>query len=820
MPATMPSATINRDLTSSAAPGWRRVVDSWRPYAVDDPKAAYFRARQLQAMLQLTPLAMTVNVANASVIGLVTWAQVSHTFLILWMAGITGLTLLGWRGWLRGRARTRTTASLRAVRRAVIHASVLGSMWAVLPLGLFSILDNGTQFIVGMVVTGMICAGGFALSTVPMAATSWVALLGAGSVLALWRSDLSVAGGTAVMLGIYCLIVIFSAWSWARSFGARLVAETRADHQNEVIGLLLRDFEDHASDLLWELDARGRFRHVSQRLAGTLGVTPGVLPGLRATWVLRRAILMAGEDAAARWTALMQQLTRGVAVREQLVAFAGPDGHSWWAITAHPLLDADGRINGWRGVATNVTDKHQAHLRLTWLAHNDELTGLVNRTQFRALLKAVLEATPTPSVSVVLIDLDDFKQVNDSHGHAAGDELLRVVGERLLAVARRIDTVARLGGDEFALLVRGAASRAELSALLERLLDSLGSPCEVLGLEIAPRASMGIAVVPADGIDVDTVMNHADVALYAAKKSGGRRWRFFEQAMADSERRRNALAASLRYAIGRGELSLAFQPQVSSVDGHVRGFEALLRWHHDEHGQVPPAEFVPIAEASGLMPEIGSWVLVEACRQAARWPRGLRVSINVSAAQLEGKYGLIDRVEQAARGLSPESVELEITESAFADDVDGAVATLRELRARGFRIALDDFGTGYSALSYLRLIPLNTLKIDQSFVSHIVDESESRVLVETILAMAGSLGMTAVAEGVEQSDEVEMLRSRGCAMIQGHLISRPLAADKVSSFLAQWPEKAQETLRLNRYPFDRPHEGQQALSTVSRFGGL
>lgn len=791
----MLSPAIKSGPKSNPEPEWARFIDRWRPYAADDPKAAYFRARQLQAMLQLTPLAMVVNVANASVIALVTWAQVSHGFLLIWTAAIIGLTLLGWRGWFRGRARTRTVASKRSIRRAVRHASVLGTLWAVLPLSLFPMLDTGAQFVVGMVVTGMICAGGFALSTVPVAATAWVVLLGLGSVVALWRSDLSVAGPAAVMLGCYCLIVIFSAWSWARSFGARLVAETRADRQNEVIGLLLRDFENHASDLLWELDARGRFLHVSQRLAATLGVDANVLPGLRATRVLRHALRAAGDDAALRWTALLRQLVRGEAVREHLVAFSVADEPSWWAITAHPLLDANGRIDGWRGVATNVTDRHQAHLRLTWLAHNDELTGLVNRTRFRELLTTALATTPAESAAVVLIDLDDFKQVNDSHGHAAGDELLRAVGERLRAVTRHGDSVARLGGDEFALLVRGGASVNELSPLLERLLDSVGSPCDVMGLEISPRASIGIAVAPKDGVDVDTVMNHADVALYAAKKSGGRRWRFFERAMADSDRRRNALATSLRYAIDRGEFSLAFQPQVSCEDGRISGFEALLRWNHVDHGEVSPTEFVPIAEGTGLMPEIGAWVLAEACRQAALWPRGLRVSINVSAAQLEGKRGFIERVEQAARGLDPESVELEITESAFADDVDAAVATLRELRAKGYRIALDDFGTGYSALGYLRLVPFNTLKIDRSFVNHALDENESRVLVDTILAMADSLGMSAVAEGVERADEVAMLRSRGCPMIQGYLVSLPLAAEQVSTFLAEWPARAQETLR-------------------------
>ncbi|MBS0448555.1 MAG: EAL domain-containing protein [Proteobacteria bacterium] len=756
-----------------------------RPYAPNNPSAPSFRARQLQALLRLTPLAMGVNVSNAVAVCAITWAQVSHALMLAWASAITTLAVLGWRGWQRGRTRVRTTASVRALHHAVGQAAVLAALWALLPLCIFAGLDAGAKFFVGMVVTGMICAGGFALSTVPAAATAWVAVLGTGSALALWRSNLNVAGGAAVLLSFYCLIVVFCAWSWSRSFGARLVAESRADHQSEVIGLLLRDFEDHASDLLWEIDARGRFRHVSQRLASAFGMPAESLLRLRATRLLQRAV-PADPDADSRWRVLLQHLARGSPFREQVVAIAGTDGPGWWALSARPLLDDEGRADGWRGVASNVTDRHLAHRRLTWLAHNDALTGLVNRTQFRELLHALLAGTPAPPLAVLSIDLDDFKLVNDGHGHAAGDELLRVVGERLLSVARRSDTVARLGGDEFAMLVRGVSTSADLTMLLGRVRDALGAPVDVRGRVATPRASIGVAFSPANGTDVDTLMNHADIALYAAKTSGGNRWRFFEHAMADAGRRRNAIAEALRHAVERGEFSLAFQPQVSSGDGRVCGFEALLRWRHAEHGEVSPAEFVPIAEGAGLMPEIGAWVLNEACREAARWPAGVRVSVNVSATQLGGKLSFVERVEFAARGLDPDMVELEITESALVDDIEGAVATLSALRARGFRIALDDFGTGYSALGYLRRFPFDTLKIDRSFVREMASDDESRGIVETILAMSRVLGMTAVAEGVELPSEVKMLQALGCATLQGFLIARPLPAAEVGAFLTNW----------------------------------
>lgn len=767
-----------------------RVLDPVRQffqaYEADETDARRFRARQLEAVLRLTPLAMAINLLNAIVLDMALWEQAPRGLLVAWTVAIVVVAALGVKGWLSAKRRPeRTSASRRAIRRAAMQATMLGATWGILPAVAFSHLDAPAQFYLGQVVTGMICAGGFALAAVPSAATGFVLTSGMGAVIALFTSGLAQASGFVVLLFAYCGIVIYSVWTFAKTFGARMVAEACAERQNEVIELLLKDFEDHASDLLWELDAEGRFVRVSPRLEQALGIPAARLSMLKATAILRR--WRDDDDTSLdQWAALESQIALQRAFRDVHVSLRTLAGDSWWSLSARPLLDDRGMVVGWRGVATDITDKHVAHRQLSWLANNDSLTGLVNRHQFRELLHGLLHGASTVSpFAIICFDLDGFKQINDSRGHAAGDVLLSTFGQRLMRMARRTDTVARLGGDEFAMVLRGVSTAHEVRGLLDRLLDELSEPCDVYGQAELLRVSIGVAMAPTDGRDYDTLLNHADLAMYDAKQNGGNRYCFFHAALGDNNRRRSALAQALRGAIERGEFRLEYQPQVSTVDEKLCGFEALLRWRHDEYGEVSPSEFVPIAESIGLMRELGDWVLERACEDAAEWPIPLTVSINVSATQLTSP-GFVGRVDAAAAKLDPGMVELEVTESALIDDADAAVSALKQLRALGFRTALDDFGTGYSALGYLRRFPFDTLKIDRSFVRDLSRDGEAQVLVETILAMARALRMRTIAEGVEHVIEAEMLTQRGCAALQGYLVSRPIAPELVADFVTMW----------------------------------
>ena len=790
-PATHP---VSHQQPKAASRWLRRLCDGklsrlcalFSPYTANEADAARFRARQIQAILRLTPVAATVNVANVIVVLVVLWSRAPHAFLLPWAGTIVAFALLGFRGWVRGRRRTIGVASPRALRSMVWQAALFAAVWGLLPAVLLGRVDATGQFFIGMTTVGMICGGGFVLASVPLAGSTWPVVQGLGALVGLLASAMPNTAGMVALLGLYVLTVVFSVIQTARTFGAQLMAEARADHQHEVIGLLLRDYEDHASDLLWELDAAGRFVHASQRLRDQLGVTGERLQEASAAELLG-ALVPPNVEARRAWRTLRVRLGRSGSLRDDIVALRMGGETRWWAISARRLDGPGGALLGWRGVASDHTDKHLAHRRLAWLAHNDALTGLVNRAQFRDLLQAALDtdAVDAAPLAVVYADLDGFKQVNDEHGHAAGDELLRTAGERLLAAARRTDVVARLGGDEFAMLLRGVRDAAEAQGLVDRALRLLDAPVIVGDRAVRLRASLGVALAPLHGRDLDTLMNRADLALYTAKNGGGQRSCVFDESLVERNRRRTQLEDALRDAIARGELHLKFQPQLDSTTWRLVGFEALLRWTHPTLGRVAPSEFVPIAESLGLMPTIGSWVIAEACRAAASWTRDLSVSINVSPLQLADPR-FVSNLLDATRDLDHRRITLEVTESALLDDVARTLALLATLRAHGFRIALDDFGTGYSALSYLRRFSFDVLKIDRGFVRDLTKNPEARVLVETILAMARSLGMSTVAEGVETEEEAALLRARGCTVLQGYYVSRPMQPTSVTAFARSW----------------------------------
>jgi diguanylate cyclase (GGDEF)-like protein/PAS domain S-box-containing protein len=758
-------------------------------YHADEPVAGTFRARQVLAVLRLAPLTMLANVLNASLIVATFWKSAHHGFLVLWALTLTAVVARSLRVWWSTRGRKPpASVSMRTLRRATWHAAALAALWALVPLVLFPQADGAQRMLIAAIATGMMCAGGFALATTPAAGTAYVLILGAGIGLTLFHSDYPLAWPVGALLVIYACIVVASVWSTARMFGARLMAEAQAAQQSEVIGLLLRDFQENASDVLWEIDAQERLHHVSPRLAALFGLSIaqlGALPVLE----LLAPLLRSEDNGTDPMRMLRRQLDSDVPFRDLVIATSSGGQTRWWSLTAKPLYGAAGQRTGWRGVAADVTQAQQANRQLNWLAHFDPLTGLVNRYRFREELAAQLrpEITAERACAVLCLDLDHFKTINDTLGHMAGDDLLREVGRRLVQCTRRSDTVARFGGDEFAVILRDVASIDEADQLTHRLLEGLREPCEVQGSRITVRASIGVAMAPRDGTDIDALLNHADLALYAAKTAGRSEIRLFEPQMAALRRRRLTVERKLKEALDRGELSLAYQPLVDLSRWRVTGFEALLRWRHAELGEVGPGEFVPVAEDAGLIQAIGQWVLAQACQEAARWPGELAVSVNVSPVQIMSQD--LHRVTQAAlrdAGLAPGRLELEITESIFMHEVSSSMAILRSLRDAGVRIALDDFGTGYSSLAYLRRFPFDTLKIDRSFVRELTTRTDLRAIVKMIIGMAHTLDMKTVAEGVEETAQARALDTYGCDRLQGFLVARPLPAGEIAGFLARW----------------------------------
>lgn len=765
-------------------------------YEVDEPVAARFRARQLQAVVRLTPLVMAANVLNVAIIVSLFWAEGPRLWLALWALGIALVVVLALRGWWIHRTRPRLTASKRAIRRASFHAAGLGLLWASMPLLLFARADPAQQLLVAVVTTGMLGAGGLALATTPVAGTAYVLVIGIASCVSLALAHYQLTAPIVALLAIYSVIVIGGIWATARVFGARLMAEAEAERQNEVIGLLLRDFEENASDVLWEVDANGRFRHVSQRLARLFHMPAAELAGLRVFDLLRGAVPH-DELGAGHLAALRRHIDARTPFRDLAFVVQVKGQPRWWSITAKPLVDTHGRYDGWRGVAADVTETQHANRRLTWLAHFDPLTGLANRHQFRSELEGLVArgADPARPFAVLFLDLDNFKSVNDTLGHPVGDALLQEVAKRLLSCTRRGDTVARLGGDEFAIVLHHAASRAEVEQLARRVIGSLQAPCTVQGVRITVGTSIGAAVAPHDGHDIDSLLNHADLALYAAKSAGRGGFRFFEASMAAQTRRRLGVEQALRDALAQGGLTLQFQPQIDLARWRITGFEALLRWVDPELGEVPPAEFVPVAEEAGLIGAIGEWVLNEACRQAAHWPAELKLAVNVSPVQALSPDLVRTALAALQRhGIAPQRLELEITESVFLRETPATMQTLHALREAGMRIVLDDFGTGFSSLAYVRRFPFDALKIDRSFVRELLLRRDARAIVRMVVHLAHTLRMRTVAEGVEQPAHAAVLARYGCDAMQGFLAARPMAPEAIAAFLRAWPSQPRPLL--------------------------
>ena len=441
-----------------------------------------------------------------------------------------------------------------------------------------------------------------------------------------------------------------------------------------------------------------------------------------------------------------------------------------------------------------TAERLHAEAKIRHMARHDELTGLANRASFQAEIERNV-VTGRASVAVLCLDLDRFKAVNDTLGHLAGDKVLRTVGERLRTCAAGGIFVARNGGDEFAIVQSAGDQPVAATSLAEVVIELLSAPYDLDGQQVTIGVSIGIALAPSDGSDAEELVKNADLALYRAKAEGRGTKRFFERRMDEQMQARRKLELDLRSALANGEFELYYQPLVELRSNRVCGFEALLRWHHPERGLVSPNDFIPLAEETGAIEAIGAWVLETACREAANWPRDVKVAVNLSPVQFRsGTLALHVVSALAGSGLSPDRLELEITESVMLQDTQTTLKVLHELRGTGVRISMDDFGTGYSSLSYLRKFPFDKIKIDQSFIRDLSDTDDAAAIVKAVMDLGSGLGMSTTAEGVETEAQLLHLRREGCNEVQGYLISPPRPAAMVAEMLdAQWQRGARAT---------------------------
>ena len=474
--------------------------------------------------------------------------------------------------------------------------------------------------------------------------------------------------------------------------------------------------------------------------------------------------------------AIIQTVSLGKATRQLTEA---PGGR------AIEIINRPLKSGGWVATIEDITERRRADEKIAHLAHYDGLTDLPNRILFRERLEQSLKAIrPGEQLAVLYIDIDEFKSVNDALGHPIGDELLKGVAERLRGCLRETDVAARLGGDEFAVIQTAIKDRSETTRLVDEIHSAIRQPLECMGHLITTDASIGIALAPGDGVDLDQLLKNADLALYGAKGDGRRTYRFFEAGMDQRARARRSLELELRQAISDGSLETYYQPVVNIEDGKISSCEALLRWRHPERGMISPAEFIPIAEDSGLINQLGLWVLNTACAEAATWPDHVRVAVNVSPVQFRSQsLALNVAAALAACGLPASRLELEITEAVLIRDDEAALDMLHQLRKLGVRIALDDFGTGYSSLSYLQRFPFDKIKIDRSFIKDIAGPGASSSIVQAVVNIAAASDMTTTAEGVETEQQRNLLYILGCTEMQGYLFSPAIPAAEVRRLL-------------------------------------
>ncbi|HEX9806189.1 MAG TPA: EAL domain-containing protein [Alteraurantiacibacter sp.] len=545
---------------------------------------------------------------------------------------------------------------------------------------------------------------------------------------------------------------------------------------------MLNDFEESGLGWFWATDSQGRLTYISDSAARKVGMKRDRLIGSQLTSLFVCDTIAQAEGERP----LVFMLNSHSRIVEKSVQLSC-DKEIWWSVSAKPKLDSAGNFLGYRGSAKDVTTSRASERDASRLAEYDSLTGLANRHRMVKRLETTLSAYKAAkrSCALIMIDLDRFKQVNDTLGHPAGDELLKQVAQRLLRIVDKRGEIGRLGGDEFQVILPDIDDRGTLGELAARIIQMISQPYSIEGTRAIIGTSAGIAIAPYDGIDSGELAKAADLALYAAKGGGRGQYRFYSSDLKDEAEERREIEEELRDALHRGELEMHYQPFVGAEDHMVKGFEALMRWNHPERGPVSPSQFIPIAEEGNLIIELGKWALRKACEDAKSWPADLRVAVNVSAVQFSmADFPNVVANALALSGLDPRCLELEITESVLVD-TDAVNEMIKQLRGLGVRLSLDDFGTGYSSLGYLSKVRFDKIKIDQSFVRGSTEaETSKSAIISAVVSLGRAMDMEITAEGVEAMDELALVKDRGATHVQGYIFCKAITQQEVVEKLA------------------------------------
>ena len=602
--------------------------------------------------------------------------------------------------------------------------------------------------------------------------------------IACW-SAVAMAEGSIGSFGLLSGSVLFAALVSRRQMQFKRSSKEEELERNRIRDRaedILNDYEETGQGWFWETDRRGTLTYVSHTVAQVLG--HGRSEDLLGKVFTDMFDLNAGGAEGER--TLTFHLSARSSFHEVAVRAAARD-ERWWSVSGRPIYDEFGNFVGYRGSGTDLTERKRSQEKASRLAHYDSLTGLANRFQMSQSIEKILNAPMEMHrcCAVLLLDLDRFKQVNDTIGHPAGDALLKQVAQRLERTVGEYGLVGRLGGDEFEVLLPGTVGHDRLVELSQEIINSLAQPYSIEGHRVVIGASIGISIAPDDGVTSEALIRNADLALYAAKDGGRGRYHFYADDLHSQAQERRQLEQDLRDAITQGGLELYYQPVVDTATERISGFEALMRWNHPKLGPMSPTKFIAIAEDCGLIGSMGEWALRTACHDLAKWPENVRVAVNVSPLQFANpQLPAIVTSALAEAGVDAGRLELEITESVFLNDDDGTDAMFAALKGVGVRLALDDFGTGYSSLGYLKKAPFDKIKIDQSFVRGATQPgSRNGAIIASITSLAQALGMETTAEGVETLDELDLIRMQGCSHVQGFIYEQPLSASAATERL-------------------------------------
>ncbi len=734
------------------------------------------RSIQMTRFMNQSLIRTLINFVAALVILYFYWGAVPSYILLGWSAVVIGCSIALNYVAVKPLDAATKMVDLRAGLRATFTSILLGIFWAAPLLYLNLQPNSNVDLMYWLVLAGLISSAIIFHSGLPQSGVAFIAVLGASITTHFTFAEQPMLALVAVML---LLLFVYASIQLAYDYMRFKVSEVGLSEKSEVVSLLLREFEESGADWLWQIDASRRVIHVSPRFAFALGRKAKDIEGESLIKLIAGKAWDSGNFSSSLHD-LAEKLKRRESFSNLMVRVQIADKIRWWELSASPKLNESGVFMGFRGVGSDVTEQRESADKISHMARFDTLTGLPNRLQLTEALGKAMQGTESrrKRCAFLMIDLDRFKQVNDTLGHLVGDRLLADVSRRLQGAVTSNELCGRLGGDEFAVLIKDAPDSAYIEQLSNKIIDALSRSYEIDHHTVFIGASVGSSMAPRDGKTVEMLIRNADLALYQSKAKGGNNYHPYEPQLHARAEERRVMEIALRNALDKNEFTLNYQPIIRSESENISGFEALLRWNNPTLGFVSPAKFIPLAEETRLIVSIGHWVLRTACWEAKNWPEGTRVSVNVSAEQLCDPKFMPNLVKILAETqLQPQRLDIEVTESIFLNEGTMAVDVLDQILALGVGLSLDDFGTGYSSLGYLRKTRFTNIKIDRSFVQGAAkDVPESLAIVRAVVAMADSLGMSTTAEGVESEEEAQKIVKLGCKKIQGYYYGRPMPA--------------------------------------------